>query len=671
MPRSENDRPAHADFAYFLREARRRPLGFLLRKLRAESLRRGRGVLASVGISPYRSRLPPTESPGVRHLLSATDMDCALEFLDEEQPDELRELLRLADRIAAGEIQIFSRTLTVDGEIDWHQDFVSGRRWTSKFHSRYSYAELLDFEHPSDVKVPWELSRLQFLPILALGYRLTRRARYLTVLRETLRNWDISNPVGYGVNWTVGMEAALRAISLIWTATMLAGTPGAAPLLEGRLLSILSEHGRFLFRNLEYSDVAGNHYTSCLVGLLYLGLFIPWEPEAETWVSEAAAELNRQIERQVYPDGVCHEGSIPYHRLVLELFLHAALLCRRHDLPLSDEYYSRLEKMFEFTLSYTKPSGEAPVWGDTDDGRVLTLGSQGVNDHRYLLAVGGALLDRADLVAASGPPSLDAAVLFDTALLQKFSSHSRAQGATVGGSSSAYPDGGFFILREGSSYCLIDCGDVGLRGRGGHGHNDALSIELSLAGIDVLTDTGAASYTRLLAERVRTLSVRSHNVAILDEREPAVVSLARLPHSTACPVQLVSWEPRTNCFVGRHRGYSELTGVELYERRVHLRSLGGELLIADKIMGSGEHAVEWCFHFAEVWKEVQTMPNRIRMEGPDGHALELLYHPTTARAEAVESVYYPSYDAPRRRRSLFLRISSGLPVEATFLLKLI
>ena len=59
----------------------------------------------------------------------------------------------------------------------------------------------------SDVKAPWELSRLQFAPIVAKASVLTGDLRYRDSLQALLSDWIANNPVGKGVNWTIAMEA--------------------------------------------------------------------------------------------------------------------------------------------------------------------------------------------------------------------------------------------------------------------------------------------------------------------------------------------------------------------------------------------------------------------------------------------------------------------------------
>ena len=57
-------------------------------------------------------------------------------------------------------------------------------------------------------------------------------------------------------------------------------------------------------------------------------------------------------------------------------------------------------------------------------------------------------------------------------------------------SSKAFDAGGVFVLRNRAAHIVIDCAEVGMRGRGGHGHNDILSFELWMNGTNWVTDCG-------------------------------------------------------------------------------------------------------------------------------------------------------------------------------------
>jgi len=342
---------------------------------------------------------------------------------------------------------------------------------------------------------------------------------------------------------------------------------------------------------------------------------------------------------------VCHEGSIPYHRLVAEIFVHAALLARRSGIDLGAPFRKRLERMIEFTAGYTKPGGEAPVWGDADDGRVHNLGAQPMNDHRYLLHLSGALHGRSDLAERGGALPLDAAALLDDSLQDAFD---RLPRTSVAVGSEGFPQGGFFVLRAQKGYALIDCGDVGMRGRGGHGHHDTLAVELSLGGVDVLADTGCSSYTRDRNERWASISVRAHNVASVDGREPARFADDRLTQAGAYRWEVRAWRPEALQFVGAHHGYGEQA---TYERAVSLDASGNACEFVDRFSGSGKHAASWMFHFAEPWSEPKVEAGRAVLERGDS-VLELIWDHPEAKMTALRTPIYPTYGNRRERWAL-------------------
>ena len=710
----ERIQSAGRDAIYFLREIRRRPGGFLLRRAGRSLASASRTLRAAAGGRPYGARRSLAAPPGP--LLRAADIQARIDYLKARWPGRVRGLLARAERDARCELEVLS--MPVGPPIDWHRDPGAERSWPMRFHARYTYGDLLDVGRRTDIKLPWELSRLQCLPRLALAFRLSGDERYVHAARAILADWDRCNPVGYGINWTVGMEAGLRAMSIILASELCVGTPVESALLDGRVREMLAEHGRFLFRNVERSDVNGNHFTGCLLGLLYLGAQARWDAESLAWLEYAARQLPLAIADQVYPDGVCHEGSIPYHGFVTEMFAHALLVSGQVGIEVPDGYRDRFSAMLAFLRACLKPAGRVPIWGDADDGRVLSLGGGLDEHHRAILAFGAGLLSRPDLWYANEPVPVAAALLLDSERALGLTAGPGIPAGTAPGAGEApavdapgvadsrpagdvsavdapgvadsrpageapvgdappeadsrrvdaFPEGGFFILRERDSYCLIDCGDVGLRGRGGHGHNDALSVELVLAGRDVLTDTGCASYTRSVEERVACLSARAHNSVCIDDLEPAPIDRARIPHACACPVELIALDERGCAFVGRHTGYRGRLPVEFCERRVQLRSDPPEAIIKDTIAGAGTHSVRWHFHLATDWAPCRTTADCASFEaqGTEGEVLEIGWSLSGAEAVVAESRLYSSYARETTRSCLILAASVTLPLEVDF-----
>jgi len=122
--------------------------------------------------------------------------------------------------------------------IDWQRDLRSGYRWSEGLPS--VDLGLDEFPPPgADVKVPWELARMQHLPILAWAFGLARSgapgfedaARYQVEFCDQVSDFCALNPPRFGVNWACPMDVAIRVVSWLATfdGTLSFGTHRAAP----------------------------------------------------------------------------------------------------------------------------------------------------------------------------------------------------------------------------------------------------------------------------------------------------------------------------------------------------------------------------------------------------------------------------------------------------------
>src|SRR5436190_4058411 len=404
---------------------------------------------------------------------------------------ERTDLMRRADDVLAHRFDFLgSGPVKLGGKIDWQRDFKSGRRWPL----RHISGVPISYPDDSDIKVPWELSRFQHLPLLAGAHRLTGEARYLDEIGAQLADWIASNPVEFGANWACTMDVAIRAAN--WTAALALCAEAAAgsEWLEPAVGSLLL-HGRFIRGHLEWAESRGNHYLSDVVGLLPVAALFSAGAEGRAWAQWAAAELVAEMDHQVRADGCDHEASIPYHRLVTELFVCGG---QAVDALLPDalpaRFRARLELMLDFVAAYTRPDGLAPQVGDADDGRFLPLGDYAAADprsHLHLFAQAGR---RHAPIAASA----------------------------------ALPEGGFYVLRGGDLYAIVRCGDVGVGGLGSHAHNDQLAFELSWRGHPLVVDPGSYLYTADPAARNMFRSTAFHAALRIDGAEQNALSGTRL-----------------------------------------------------------------------------------------------------------------------------------------------
>jgi uncharacterized heparinase superfamily protein len=333
-----------------------------------------------------------------------------------------------------------------------------------------------------------------------------------------------------------------------------------------------------------------------------------------------------------------------------------------------DHYRIRLLGMARFAQKYTRPDGTTPLLGDADDARVLPFGGQAIGDHRYLAALVGAhwhadgLTDgfsgsRSEIVWALGRR---AAALMD---------HVPAPRTLQ---SAAFPEGGCYVMRNDRDHVFIDCGPVGQRGRGGHGHNDCLSFEAMLDGVHLVTDCGAYVYTASARERNIFRSTASHNTPQIDAEE--LNRFIRWDylwtlHDDAKP-EVRAWEAGTaaDVFTGSHSGYQRLPSAVRPVRTITLDHARHVLTSHDTIEGAGEHLVAIPLHLAPGVTPRIGAAGRVLLEA-DGRAFEIAWAGPDGWSVAIEPARVsPSYGVVVPAARLVWSRRGALPATLTLTL---
>ena len=397
--------------------------------------------------------------------------------------------------------------------IKWNQDFKSGFVWENDF---YKNIKIIDLDNNSDVKVPWELSRFQHLFTLGKAYWITDDLKYYEEVKNEIIDWMEKNPVYYSVNWTCAMDVAIRVVNLLFFYFLFEELIIKDKDFLKKINEIFYFHGEYIYNNLEKNlGLSNNHYLSNLVGLLFLGVYFKDLKinKVKKWLKYSVKELEKEMMIQNNADGTNYETSTSYHRLVLELMFYSALLLKKNNLNFSNEYEKRLEKMFEFLAKITKSNGKIPLIGDVDNGRLAILSNYydwKVNDVRDILSLGGEYFDNKFLKEVSAKELEDKIWIFasEEVYSENFFKNSEA-----------FYNGGYYLLQNKNFYCIIRCGELSLRGQGGHSHNDQLSIELNVCGEDFFVDTGTGVYTA--DKNIRNLfrSTEMHNTVSIQNIE--------------------------------------------------------------------------------------------------------------------------------------------------------
>jgi hypothetical protein len=511
---------------------------------------------------------------------------------------------------------------------DWNCDFVSGRRWPEMDASLIQIVA----HDGSDVKVPWELSRLQFLPVLAKAHRLTNERSYRDRAISLVSHWIDHNPVGVGVNWTIAMEVALRAISICLLLDLLWPIREDEQAWLEKVTRSLWQHLLYIEGHLEFSYLSrSNHYLSNIVGLLCLTTFLDGIGMKVRRQHYQSLD-EKEILHQTYDDGADYEASTGYHVLVAQMFTCALLLIKQAGANADAAFVERLRKMYGFAAALVDPMGRIPHIGDCDDGRVELLLDdldqmlEVSSSRRHSLAISNFLGIGSALFGDFDAFAFDDSLWYGLTrpprpLLRERSPKDPSLSNRAHDSVAVFPESGVAIGRHNNLEVLFFAIPNGAGGKGSHTHNDKLSVVLRVNGEELFGDSGTGAYSRDWKTRNYFRSTGAHNTVLVDGIEQ----------------NRISWQPQRLFHIGNEARVSpiesELTssGISLAashsgygERKVthsrRLRLCEGRIFIEDMLLGAGEHEFELNLHIASSWtvavRQAEGQTVSCHFEGP-------------------------------------------------------
>jgi hypothetical protein len=612
------------------------------------------------------------------YLLSTSNKERIIEYIQALLPNSIQETIVDANSVCDHIFSLFGEKYSFGPCINWHKDLVSGFEWPLNFYSDIAIINLAD---TTDIKFPWQLNGFYHAFPLAKAYWFTEDEKYAEEFVWQVHSWIESNPPNKGINWNCSMIVAIRVINLIWAYSFFIESKSLSEKFHNLFVSLIFAHGRHIFGNLENTSlINGNHYLCNLIGLIYVSSIFPFFKHSNRWGRFALQEIIKEINEQVYDDGTNFEASIPYHGFVTEIFLHASLLLimRHRDLQVNDtisnyksiakeifgtNYTTKLEKMCEFILCYTKSDGLAPQIGDNDDGRLIKLGTyeNKPNDHRCLLAIAGELFDRDDFRIAGFESYEDAVWLFG--------GNVQPQKTELTLDSVGYTDSGIYIMRKDKDYLIVRCGKLGTGGKGSHTHNDNLSFELCSNNITYIVDPGTFTYSRDVNSRNLFRSTSYHNTLVIDGEEQNTFSKKDIfmLHKNS-KVGAINWNHNEyeDYFVGNIIQYLRDGTEVIHKREIHFNKVQRTWHIKDVILGDGLHNLVWHFHANH---NVSILNNEKifsfkKKKCPILNMIICEMQPDSC--EVVKGWYSPSYGIKMEADVLRIHISRQLPYETSF-----
>lgn len=379
-----------------------------------------------------------------------------------------------AERLVRGEWTLFGRPVRLASPPEWRRNPITGETWPD------APARTLDF-HRTDLaggaKYTWELGRLTALPTLALAGRLgDARAREQAL--AWIEDFAARNPLGHGIHHTSGIEMAIRVLTLTWTLALLDDAP---PARVAPALGLIAQQTRWCRDHQSLGSSANNHLIAELAAMATAGAVFPTLQGGEALARDAFEGLNREIVRQIHPDGATAEQAFGYLPFVWELLLYPLIACAGMGREIPDVVRERLVASLEFARVVRLPGGRLPQIGDEDDGRILLAGE----GESRLDLVGDALATwlGAGALSEGGSGAL-ARLLFGRVAPSRTADDGRHE----------FREGGYTVWRERGVLVTFDHGPLGLGALAAHGHADALAVTIFRGADPLVVDPGTFAY---------------------------------------------------------------------------------------------------------------------------------------------------------------------------------
>ena len=327
----------------------------------------------------------------------------------------------------------------------------------------------------------WEIHRLQGLLLLARAGAAGRSDAIRRAI-ELLDEWVPLAMRNEVPAWESPMEVGLRLVTLIAASGLLVREPRFGAWWNETGAALVDVHARWLEHRVEDDSVRpSNHATANIAALV-----------CHAAVRSNGAQLRRWVRRlttiaslQIHPDGGQFERSTGYHRYVLEALLYAihAAESRGLSVPVLRRHAQRAG---HFMAAVGDP---LPLIGDHD-------GSQFVQPYAFGSATASNWWRALYVTLFPGdeealrPPEVD-----------------------------VRPHFGLATLRRGFNRITLSSGVGGQDGRGGHVHDDQLSLTLTVADVPWIVDPGTSGYLYDPDARVLERSARLHSTAMVGEEE--------------------------------------------------------------------------------------------------------------------------------------------------------
>jgi hypothetical protein len=237
--------------------------------------------------------------------------------------DDRQRYLAIADRVLAGEVELFGDWVSLARVQDtWNTDPISGIVAPRQPGHSIDYR---DEKLVGSARNVWEVNRHFQFVTLAQAWALTRAPVYRDGVQKMMRSWLRTAPYPMGLNWVSALEHGIRLINW-YLAGRLLHDDAAPPAADLTLLAAIYRHCEFIDKHQSKHSSANNHLIGEMVGLYIASVAWPCWDSSPTWRTQAKAILEREAQLQVHADGTTREQTVGYQVFVLQFLIIAGLV---------------------------------------------------------------------------------------------------------------------------------------------------------------------------------------------------------------------------------------------------------------------------------------------------------------------------------------------------------
>ncbi len=506
----------------------------------------------------------------------------------------------------------------------------------------YFYGDDINWEYwpVKDNELRWQLHRTKWWVPMGKAYRMTGDEKYAAEWIHQYRDWVKKNPL---TEFSGIKDKNMENVDNVYFAWRpLEVCDRLEHQIEQFELFLPSEHftPEFLIDFLDnyhrHADFANSHYSKQGNHLLFeaqrvifAGSFFPEFKDAAAWRKAGVDILNREIAKQVLPDGVQFELDPGYHMAAVGIFGKALRMMDangyRGEFP--DSYLDAMRKMVEFTYNIAFPDYTLPMFSDNKLHKKPGLLSNYRSWRKFF-------------------PK-------DQAL--RYLATEGKKGKLPDYTSRAFPDGGFYVMRNGwDSTATVMVLKAGPKGEW-HNQFDNGTFELWSGGRNFFPDSGSFIYggdDEVLKQREWFRRTAAHNTLTLDDKT--------LENRVS---KLLKWEtsPIGDLTVVETQGYDGLThrrAVFFVDKKFYV--------IADEAYGDAAGDVALHYQLLPCDPLENTVKKSVSTAFADGNNITLRVFGAD-RMEAEEGWTSPAYRVKHARPAYAFRTDKKAGKPARFI----